>query len=93
LLVGKLDYDDVVKGITLGYPSGFCRIIVDEETKQILGSTIVGPYAPILLQSIVNVMNCVEGTYMPLIRAIYIHPEITELIRSTIGALKPYKRV
>jgi dihydrolipoamide dehydrogenase len=91
LLVGKRDYVDVFKGIALGHPKGFCRIIVDEQTKKILGSTIIGPYAPILLQSIVNVMNCNEGTYMPLIKAVYVHPEITELIRSTIGALQPYQ--
>ncbi|MBD3159766.1 MAG: SidA/IucD/PvdA family monooxygenase, partial [Candidatus Lokiarchaeota archaeon] len=52
LLVGKAEYTDVAKGDAMGKPRGFCRIIVDGDSSAILGGSIIGPFAPILIQPI-----------------------------------------
>jgi dihydrolipoamide dehydrogenase len=88
LMVGQTHYRDSDKGKALGEPEGFCRIIADAESKEVLGATIVGHYAPVLIQSIVNVMISHEKSYMPLMRAIYIHPAMPELVKSAIGSLR-----
>ena len=89
LLVGQIDYGGAAKGAAMGYPPGFLRVVCDAENGRILGATIIGPHAPILIQEITNVMNCGDGTYVPILRAIHIHPALPELVQRAVGRLAP----
>jgi dihydrolipoamide dehydrogenase len=53
LLVGQADYSIGAKGFAMGNPQSLIRVIVDGESRRILGASIIGPYAPILIQEII----------------------------------------
>jgi mycothione reductase len=86
ILVGISKYTDVAKGIALHEHDGFAKAIVDAETEQILGFHIIGPYAPILIQEVINNM-ALEHQAADLHVGLHIHPAMSELIPSTLSRL------
>jgi len=89
LLVGQADYSIAAKGFAMGNPASLIRVIVDGDSKRILGSTIIGPYAPILIQEIINLMYTSDGTYQPMFEAMHIHPALSEVVQRAFGRLAP----
>jgi len=80
-------YTDVAKGEALDEQTGFAKAVVDRDSQQILGFHIIGPYAPILVQEVVNAMQ--SGSNMEeIVRAIHIHPSLTELIPSAFADMR-----
>jgi mycothione reductase len=61
-------------------------MILNKETEEILGFHIVGPYAPILIQEVVNAMAS-DKTVMPIVQGIHIHPALPEIIHATLRNL------
>ena len=87
ILVGKAHYSDVTKGEAMVELDGFSKAIVDKKSGKILGFHIIGPYAPILIQEVINAMAL--GGQIGLIgQGMHIHPALPELILRTIGNLK-----
>jgi dihydrolipoamide dehydrogenase len=80
-LVGYYDYRNTAKGSAMGVDEGFVKIILDERTFKILGGSIIGPYAPVLMQEIVNAMNAPGGTIDSIQNAMYIHPATPEVVQ------------
>jgi len=60
---------------------GFVKVIVEEDTGRVLGAHIVGLHAPILIQEVINVMNCGDGSYSPITTAMHIHPALPEVVQ------------
>ncbi|MHA2321624.1 MAG: dihydrolipoyl dehydrogenase [Candidatus Thorarchaeota archaeon] len=89
LLVGEGNYSIGAKGFAMGDPASLSRVIVDADTRRILGATIIGPYSPILIQEIINLMNTPDGTYQPMFQAMHIHPALSEIVQRTFGRLAP----
>ena len=89
LLVGEADYSVAAKGFAMGNPASLVRVIVDQENGKILGATIIGPYAPILIQEIINLMYTPDGTYRPMFDAMHIHPALSEVVQRAFGRLAP----
>ncbi len=89
LLVGRADFTSVAKGIAMGNPPGFVRVICDAEAGAILGATIIGPEAPTLIQEITNLMNSGNGDFYPAFQSIHIHPALSEVVQHAFGALAP----
>ncbi len=86
VLVGKAKYSDVAQGEAMMEESGFAKAIVEADTGKILGFHIIGPYAPILIQEVIDVMA--SGGGIDQIQAgMHIHPAIPELILATLGNL------
>ena len=86
VLVGRARYSDVAQGQAMMEETGFAKAIVEADTGKILGFHIIGPYAPILIQEVINVM--VSGGGINQIQAsMHIHPAITELIPSVLANL------
>ena len=81
ILVGRHDYRDTAKGAAMGEEEGFVKVIVEEGTGRVLGAHIIGPYAPILIQEVINVMNSGDGSYSPITRAMHIHPALPEVVQ------------
>jgi dihydrolipoamide dehydrogenase len=86
ILVGVAKYSDVAKGEAMMEEDGFAKAIVEKETYRILGYHIIGPYAPILIQEVVDIM-AVGGNMWTLAQGMHIHPALTELIVSALGNL------
>jgi mycothione reductase len=87
VLVGKTKYFDVAQGEAMMEENGFAKAIVEADTGKILGFHIIGPYAPILIQEVINAMA--SGADIHQIQAsMHIHPAITELIPNVLSNLK-----
>jgi mycothione reductase len=87
VLVGKAIYSDVAQGEAMLEKEGFAKAIVDAKTRKILGFHIIGPYAPILIQEVINVMAA-SGNMDYLEAGLHIHPAIPELILRTLENLE-----
>lgn len=87
ILVSRVKYRDVAKGEAMMEKEGFAKAIIEKDTEHILGFHIVGPYAPILIQEVVNAMTS-EGYGNEINQAIHIHPAMTELIPLTINSIE-----
>jgi mycothione reductase len=87
ILVGRAKYSSVAKGEAMMEEYGFAKAIVEAKTEKILGFHIIGPYAPILIQEVVNVMAA-KGNINHLQTGMHIHPAMPELILKTLGNLE-----
>jgi mycothione reductase len=87
ILVGKAPYSAVAKGEAMMEDESFAKAIVDRTSQRILGFHIIGPYAPILIQEVVNVMAN-DQDFMALARGMHIHPALPELILVTLQNLR-----
>ncbi len=87
LLVGSAKYDVTAKGYAMGEEEGFAKVLVDGGSLKILGASIVGPHAAILLQPIVYMMNAENGSYYPMARSQIIHPSLSEVVARAFGDL------
>ena len=87
ILVGRALYKDTAMGAALGFPEGFVKVIVEQETGKILGAHIVGPEASILIQEIVNAMISESGNFSAIARAMHIHPAMSEVVQNAFGNL------
>jgi dihydrolipoamide dehydrogenase len=88
ILVGKAFYKDTAMGTAMGEPKGFVKVIVERETGKILGGHIVGPFASTLIQEIINAMISGDKTFLPIIRAMHIHPAMSEVVQKAFGNLR-----
>ena len=86
IVVGTAKYNDVAKGEAMAELDGFAKAIVDKQDHTILGFHIIGPYAPILIQEVVNAM-ALGGKLGFLGQGMHIHPALPELILRTFGNL------
>jgi len=87
VLVGKAEYSDVAQGEAMMDENGFAKAIVDAGSGKILGFHIIGPYAPILIQEVINVMAS-SGGIDQIQTSMHIHPAITELIPVVLNNLE-----
>lgn len=87
VLVGLAHYTDVVKGYALAAEEGLAKAVVDAESRRILGFHIIGPYAPILIQEVVDVM-AVDGRASALSFGMHIHPALPEVVEKALNSLE-----
>jgi pyruvate/2-oxoglutarate dehydrogenase complex dihydrolipoamide dehydrogenase (E3) component len=78
----------VGRAIEKGETQGFMKILVDAETKAILGAAILGTGGDEVIHSILDVMYA-KKPYTLIQRARHIHPTVSELIPTLLGDLKP----
>lgn len=87
ILVGTARYADVAKGDAMMEYDGFAKAIVDKKDGKILGFHIIGPYAPMLIQEVINGM-ALGGNIAFVSHGMHIHPALPELILRTFGNLR-----
>jgi mycothione reductase len=90
IMVGRADYADVAQGEAMMEKKGFAKAIVEADSGKILGFHIIGPYAPILIQEVINTMAG-GGTVNSILSSLHIHPAIPELIPEALSKLKELK--
>jgi mycothione reductase len=66
---------------------GFAKAIVARDSRRILGFHIIGPYAPILIQEVVNAMQS-GGHGDEIGDGIHIHPALSELVPLALSNLE-----
>jgi len=87
-LLGKRPMTKVTRAKAKGETDGFMKVLVDAETKLILGAAILGPEGDEIIHSILDVMYA-KAPYTIISRAMHIHPTVTELIPTMLQELKP----
>ncbi len=64
------------------------KVLIDAQTKQILGAAIFGTGGDEVIHSILDIM-CAKAPYTVIERAVHIHPTVSELIPTMLGELSP----
>jgi len=80
ILIGDYKYQDTAMGEAMKLQDYFVKVIVDKDTYSILGATIVGPEASMLIQEIINLMYTREQA-SAMYRALHIHPAMNEVVQ------------
>jgi pyruvate/2-oxoglutarate dehydrogenase complex dihydrolipoamide dehydrogenase (E3) component len=87
-LIGKRPMKQVGRAREKGETDGFMKILVDAETKKILGASLLGIECDEVIHSIIDIMYA-NAPYTVIQRAMHIHPTVSELIPTMLGELKP----
>jgi pyruvate/2-oxoglutarate dehydrogenase complex dihydrolipoamide dehydrogenase (E3) component len=87
-LAAKMMMTRVGRARERGETLGFMRVLVDAETKRILGAAILGIEGDEAINTILDVMYA-RAPYTLIQRAMHIHPTVCELIPTLLGNLKP----
>jgi mycothione reductase len=87
ILIGKIKYFDTAKGDAMDEEDGFAKAIVEKESGKILGFHIIGPYAPEIIQEVVNAMTS-GGNMDEIHGSMHIHPALSELIPAALSNLE-----
>jgi pyruvate/2-oxoglutarate dehydrogenase complex dihydrolipoamide dehydrogenase (E3) component len=87
-LVGTRPMTKVGRAVEKGETDGFMKVLVDANTKEILGASILGTSGDEAIHCILDIMYA-RAPYTTLQRAVHIHPTVSELIPTVLGDLKP----
>ena len=87
-LMGTRPMTKVSRAVEKGESEGFMKILVDAESKKILGASILGVGGDEAIHCILDIMYA-KAPYTTLQRAVHIHPTVSELIPTVLGDLKP----
>ncbi|MEH2480838.1 pyruvate/2-oxoglutarate dehydrogenase complex dihydrolipoamide dehydrogenase (E3) component [Nitrobacteraceae bacterium AZCC 2146] len=87
LLIGHRPMTRVGRAVEKGETQGMMQVVVDAETKKILGAAILGTGGDEAIHGILDVMN-IGAEYTALQNAVPIHPTVSELIPTMLGEMK-----
>ena len=88
VLRAKMPMARVGRAREAGETQGFMKVLVDAESKELLGVSLLGMSADEVVHSLLDVMYA-RRPYTTIQRAVHIHPTVTELIPTLLGQLKP----
>jgi pyruvate/2-oxoglutarate dehydrogenase complex dihydrolipoamide dehydrogenase (E3) component len=87
-LVGKRPMTRVGRAVEKGETQGFMKVVVDEETEQILGAAILGVGGDEVVHAILDIMSA-KKPYTAISRTMHIHPTVSELLPTLLQEMKP----
>jgi pyruvate/2-oxoglutarate dehydrogenase complex dihydrolipoamide dehydrogenase (E3) component len=88
VLKAEVSMSSVTRAILEGETAGVMRILIDADTEEFLGASILGLHGDDLVQLLGTAMQA--GVRYPAVRdALPIHPTMAEYIPSVLGSLKP----
>ncbi|MCB0948868.1 MAG: FAD-containing oxidoreductase [Mycobacterium sp.] len=87
-LVGIRPMTRVGRAVEKGETHGFMKVVVDAETEQILGASILGVGGDEVVHAILDVMTA-KLPYTAISRTMHIHPTVSELVPTLLQDLKP----
>jgi pyruvate/2-oxoglutarate dehydrogenase complex dihydrolipoamide dehydrogenase (E3) component len=87
-LVGKRPMTKVGRAVEKGETQGFMKVLVDAETSEILGASILGVGGDEVVQDILDVMTA-KLPYTAISRTMHIHPTVSELVPTMLQELSP----
>ena len=87
-LVGKMMMTRVGRARERSETQGFMQVLVDAETKRVLGASMLGTEGDEAIHCILEVMAA-GAPYTAMQRTMHIHPTVSELIPTLLGDLKP----
>jgi pyruvate/2-oxoglutarate dehydrogenase complex dihydrolipoamide dehydrogenase (E3) component len=88
-LITKYPMSRVSRAYEKGETQGFMKICVDAETKQILGTAILGTGGDEVIHVLLDVMYA-KAPYTVVQRAMHIHPTVAEYLPTMLSKLEPF---
>ena len=88
ILIGRRPMSRVGRAIEKGETQGLMKIVVDADSRKILGAAILGTGGDEAIHGVLDMMNA-GVTYDVLQNAVPIHPTVSELIPTVLGDLRP----
>ncbi len=88
VLIGQRAMTRIGRAVEKGQTDGFMKVLVDADSKEILGAAIIGLNGDEVIHSITDIMYA-KAPYTVIQRAVHIHPTVSELIPTMLGELKP----
>lgn len=88
VLIARLAMEDVSRAFEKGETEGFMKILVDAETKEILGASFLGTSGDEAIHCVLDAMYA-KAPYTLLRRAMHIHPTVAEFIPTMLDDLVP----
>jgi pyruvate/2-oxoglutarate dehydrogenase complex dihydrolipoamide dehydrogenase (E3) component len=87
-LIGTRPMTRVNRAVEKGESLGFMKVLVDAESKKILGASLLGVGCDEAIHCLLDTMYA-DAPYSTVQRAVHIHPTVSELIPTLLGSLKP----
>jgi pyruvate/2-oxoglutarate dehydrogenase complex dihydrolipoamide dehydrogenase (E3) component len=88
-LIAKYPMSRVSRAYEKGETQGFIKICVDAETKQILGTAILGTGGDEIVHVLLDLMYA-KAPYTVIQRAMHIHPTVAEYLPTVLSRLEPF---
>lgn len=87
-LIATKAMENVSRAYEKGETNGFMKILVDQDSKQILGASLLGLAGDEVIHCILDLMYA-KAPCTVMQRAMHIHPTVSELIPTMMGELVP----
>ncbi len=87
-LIGKRPMTQVGRAVEKGETQGFMKVLVDAESKKILGAAILGTGGDEAVHCILDSMYA-GAPYTTMTHAVHIHPTVSELIPTMLESMTP----
>ena len=88
ILHAKMPMTRVGRARETGETQGFMKVLVDADSKDLLGAAILGLSGDEVVHSLLDVMYA-KKPYTTISRAVHIHPTVSELVPTLLQGLKP----
>ncbi|MAG57584.1 MAG: mercuric reductase [Planctomycetes bacterium] len=88
VLIGKRLMKHVGRAKERSETDGFIKVLVDADTKEILGAAVLGIGGDEVVHALLDLMYA-KAPYTVVSRAVHIHPTVSELVPTTLQNLKP----
>jgi len=87
-LISTMAMKDVMRAHERSETKGFMKIIVDRDSKRILGASFLGLEGDEVIHCVLDIMYA-KAPYTVIQRAMHIHPTVSEFIPTMMDQLKP----
>jgi len=88
VLVAERPMTQIARAIEKSETQGFVRILVDGDSKEILGASLLGTGCDEAVHAVIDLIYA-KAPYTVMQRAMHIHPTVSELLPTILGDLKP----
>ena len=88
ILVGKRPMSRVGRAIEKGETTGLMKVVVDANSREILGAAVLGTGGDEVIHCVLDTMYA-KAPYTVLQRAMHVHPTVAELIPTILQELAP----
>ena len=89
VLIGFQMFEDTAKGLAMKLEDYFVKVILEADSRRILGAHIIGPHASVLIHQIIPMMYTHDQSAIPLMRAMDIHPSLSEVVKRAFSSIMP----
>jgi pyruvate/2-oxoglutarate dehydrogenase complex dihydrolipoamide dehydrogenase (E3) component len=88
VLAAKMPMSRIGRAREAGETQGFMKVLVDADSKELLGAAILGMNGDEVVHSLLDAMYA-KRPYTTIQRAVHIHPTVSELVPTLLGSLEP----